>query len=387
MKNTIQIFILILLFNACASDQEKGSAFINGKMPAMVHKWIYLQELEVNKINLLDSVQVDADGYFEINFNVPEPGFYILKTHDDNYVLLFVEPGNHITINASSDLLQEGYEVEGSVDSELLRDFDQFMIGQKRKVDSLAIEFNNSKGLDNFYEKKVELDSAYFEIYTSQREYVINFLETHPSSMVSLIVMNRKLGNNKILDEEEDFIYFHQLDSSLMLQYPNNKHTLDHHKRMEQIRYDKFDRFIADKKLEPGNKAPNIILKDTSGQFISLKDLAGKKVLIYFWAGWNAKSRQDNRQLVSLYPRFKKNNLEIFGVSLDVHEKVWKGAISLDKTPWIQGSDLMGMNSKVVQNYNLLDELPYYFIVDEEGKFIYHSRDLDSISLKMDELF
>jgi len=387
MKNIAQILILFLLVNACNSSQKKGSTLISGNLPKMSGKWLYIEELEVSRINLLDSVQVDSEGSFEVGLFVSEPGFYVLRFQPEDYILLLIEPDKPIKINATTEILSEGYELQGSEDSQLLKDFEIFMSQQKSKVDSLAFELNANKGSHNFYQKKRQLDSAYFEIYTLQRKYVINFIETNPNSLVSLIVINRKLGNNKILDEEEDFIYFHRLDSALMSQYPDNSHTLDNHNRVKQIRLDKFDRFVADQKLGPGKKAPNIVLKDTSGQFMSLKDLAGKKVLISFWAGWNAKSRQDNQKLISLYPKLQKHNIEILGVSLDEHEKVWKGAISLDKTPWVQGSDLMGMNSKVVKSYNLLDELPYYYLVDEERKIINSNKDLEEIIKNLDELF
>lgn len=387
MKNIAQILILLLLVNACSSNQKRGLALISGNMPKMAGEWLYAEELEVSQVSLLDSVQIDPEGSFEISLEVTEQGFYMLRTQKENYVLFVMEPGSNIIINTSNAFFVDGYEVQGSEDSQLLKEFELFMISQKRKVDSLAYEFNNSKGSENFYEKKIQLDSAYLDIYNQQRVYVFNFVESNPNSLVSLIVINRKLGNNIILDEEEDFLYFHRLDSALMSKYPTNKHTADNHKRIKQIRMDKFDRFVADQKLEPGKKAPNIVLKDTSGQFISLKDLAGKKVLIYFWAGWNAKSRQDNRKLISLYPKLKNNEIEILGVSLDEHIKVWKGAISLDKTPWIQGSDLMGIDSKVVKNYNLIDELPFYYLVDEERKIIFRNRDLAEVISKLDELF
>ena len=387
MKNIAQILILFLLVNACNSSQKKGSTLISGNLPKMAGEWLYVEELEVSQVNLLDSVQIDPEGSFEIGLEVTEQGFYMLKTQKDNYVLFVMEPGKNIIINTSNAFFMDGYEVHGSEDSQLLKEFEQFMIIQKKKVDSLAYELNNSKGSENFYEKKIQLDSAYLDIYNQQREYVINFVESNPNSLVSLIVIYRKLGNNIVLDEEDDFLYFHRLDSALMSKHPTNKHTADNHKRVKQIRMDKFDRFVADKKLEPGKKAPNIILKDTSGQFLSLKDLAGKKVLISFWAGWNAKSRQDNQKLRSLYPKLQEHNIEILGVSLDEHEKVWKGAISLDKTPWIQGSDLMGMKSKIVKSYNLVDELPHYYLVDEERKIIFRNKDLAEVISKLDELF
>ena len=147
-----------------------------------------------------------------------------------------------------------------------------------------------------------------------------------------------------------------------------------------------YDKFVADKKLEPGKKAPNIVLKDTSGQFISLKDLAGQKVVVYFWAGWNAKSRQDNRKLVSVYSKLKEGKIEILGVSLDENEKVWKGALKLDKLPWINGSELRGLDSKVKKDYNISDELPYYYIVDENRKILYRDKNLKAVLNKIDEL-
>jgi hypothetical protein len=387
MNKAAQILILFLLVNACISNKKESLTLISGNLPKMTGEWIYAEELEVKQVILLDSVQVDSEGHFEIGLAIKEEGFYLLRSQKDNYVLLVMEPGKEITLNSSNALFMDGYEVFGSDDSKLLKEFELFMISQKKKVDSLAFEYNNSKGSEKFYEIKKQLDSVYLDIYDFQREYVINFIETNPTSLVSLIVINRKLGNNKILDEEEDFIYFHRLDSALMSRYPTNKHTTDNHKRIKQIRMDKFDRFVADKKLEPGKKAPNIVLKDTSGQFISLKDLAGKKVLIYFWAGWNAKSRQDNRRLLSVYPGLQSKGIEILGVSLDENKKVWKGAISLDKTPWLQGSDLLGMDSKVNKDYNLMDELPYYYMVNEERKIIFRDNDLAEVINKLDKLF
>ena len=104
MKNTIQIIVLILLINSCISDQKQGSTLISGNMPKMSDEWLYLEELEVNKINLVDSVLIDSKGNFELDLEVSEPGFYIFKTQKDNYVLLLIEPDKPITINAFFDL-------------------------------------------------------------------------------------------------------------------------------------------------------------------------------------------------------------------------------------------------------------------------------------------
>lgn len=162
---------------------------------------------------------------------------------------------------------------------------------------------------------------------------------------------------------------------------------MDHHNRMEEIRGRKFDRFTAEEKLQPRKTAPNIVVRDTSNNPVALKTLKGKKVLICFWAGWNAKSRQDNRKLLELYPKLRQNNVEVFGVSLDENEIVWKGAIKLDRLPGIQGCDLKGLNSDVMKDYNLTDRLPYYYFVDEERKILFRDKDFNKIINRLEEIF
>jgi peroxiredoxin len=228
-------------------------------------------------------------------------------------------------------------------------------------------------------EIKAELDSVYDIIYLDQRKYVADFVKEHPSSLVSLIVLNRKLGNTAVIDEEKDFHLFHQTDSLLSFAYPNNKHVVDHQKRTKEIRLRIFDYYQAERKVIPGKKAPDIVLNDTAGNLHSIKSFMGKKVIVYFWAGWDARSRQDNRKLVKIYDELKLKNTEIIGVSLDENEVVWKGAVKLDKLPWLNVSSLKGFRSEVKKSYNVSDELPFYYLLDEEQRIVGKSLELDKI--------
>lgn len=379
-------FIFILVIISCSSEKKSGTVNIFGTIVEMADQTIFLEELDVRTKLLLDSAKIDPKGTFKFVVEIEEDGFYVLRTNKENYILLLLSPKEQVEINFNYVIFEDGFEISGSPGSALLRDFELFMKQQKQRVDSLGRVLYEGQGSDNFYEIKQTLDSIYLKIHETQRKFVIDFLEENPGSLASLIVINRKLGNNVVLDEKEDFIYFHKVDSALMANYPNNKHALDHHDRVEEMRGEIFEQFYTDKNLESGNKAPNIVLKDTSGQFISLKDLGGKKVLVYFWAGWNAKSRQDNHKLISLYPKYKERGLEILGVSLDENEKVWKGAIKVDKLPWLNGSDLKGLNSKIKKNYNLTGDLPYYYMVDEKRIILFRDRDLDKILVRIDEL-
>lgn len=70
--------------------------------------------------------------------------------------------------------------------------------------------------------------------------------------------------------------------------------------------------------LKIGQKAPDLILPSSDGKFLDLKDLAGKKIILYFYPKDNtsgctkeACSFQDNLQVL------KKKGAVVIGVSAD----------------------------------------------------------------------
>ncbi len=381
---------MALIFS-CNRTEEGATTVIKGKFSAHPDEYVYLEEIKVHDVIMLDSIKANDKGDFKFRIKQKQDGFYLVKTtKDDSYLVLQLNRGEKVEVDSDSTVLLNGYSVSGSPGSILLHDFEVFIIKQKVRIDSLYKVFIREQYQPDFLDVKRQLDSIYQVIVDNQKAYVREFIEEHPSSLSTLMVVNRKLGRAEILDEDEDFGYFHKLDSALMIRYPDNDHALDNHERVEKIRLRKFDRFEAEKKMQIGMKAPNIVMKDTADNFVSLRDIGfngNDYVVIYFWAGWNAKSRQDNKTLVSLYNEFRKYRIEIFGVSLDENKKVWIGAINLDKLPWIQGSDMLALNSPVMKAYNLSGELPFYYIVDNKREIIYKDKDLNKIIKKLKELY
>ncbi|HPE55836.1 MAG TPA: redoxin domain-containing protein [Bacteroidales bacterium] len=382
----VYIGLFVFLLIGCKNEPEGIQSIIAGKFPELAEKQLILEELEIRNTRPIDSVTIEKDGSFRFEFPIDDAGFYVLKTSDDNLLLLQLEKGENVNLNCKNALFNKGYEVEGSPGSKLLMDYEFFMAKQHRQIDSLAEVYYNARGKDNFLERKAALDSSYNNIVSKQRDYIYDFGKKHPASLTSLIVINRRLGQNQVLDEEADFKLFHSIDSALMANYPSNKHALDHHDRVKEIQGRIFDRRVAEDKVLPGKKAPDIVLNDTTGNPVSLKSFAGHPVLIQFWAGWNAVARQDNQQLVKLYPSFQKSGVKILGVSFDDNGVIWKGAIKLDELPWPQVSDLQGMRSEIAKTYNLPEELPYYYLLDNDLTIVYKNSSIDSVLIQLEQL-
>lgn len=118
--------------------------------------------------------------------------------------------------------------------------------------------------------------------------------------------------------------------------------------------------------IKKGKAAPEIKLKDTNGEFISLSSYKGKVVLLDFWASWCIPCRRNNPSLVALYEKFKGEGFEILGVSIDENNDAWKKAIEKDGLSWKQVVDNKGWNAKSTDDY-IIDAIPASFLIDQEG--------------------
>lgn len=128
-------------------------------------------------------------------------------------------------------------------------------------------------------------------------------------------------------------------------------------------------------------------MKDQNGNPVKLSDYAGKGklVLVDFWASWCPPCREEMPKLVDLYAKYKNQNFEIVGVSLDRTEDAWlKGLKDLNMT-WPQMSDLKYWDCEGSKLY-AVSAIPHVVLIDGNGVIVSRGLHGDELIEKVVEL-
>jgi len=129
------------------------------------------------------------------------------------------------------------------------------------------------------------------------------------------------------------------------------------------------------KELKEGDKAPNFTLPSSSGEDVSLNDIKGKKIVLYFYPkDMTPGCTIEAQNFRDLNKEFKKANTVVFGVSPDPVKKHLK-FIEKEEIPFKLLSD---ESHDILEKYGVWKEKSMYgrkymgverstFIIDEKG--------------------
>lgn len=129
-------------------------------------------------------------------------------------------------------------------------------------------------------------------------------------------------------------------------------------------------------KLKEGDKAPDFTTQDGEGQTVTLRDLRGKKVVLYFYPKDDTPGcTKEACSFRDSYAKFKKRGIEVLGVSLDSEAKHKKFAQKYD-LPFrlladtdraiAEGFGTYGEKKFMGRTYMGIHRMT--FLIDEKGK-------------------
>ncbi len=376
---------------ACGGANDTAEApanktVIKGTIDGGASKTIYFENFVNNQPNKVDSATIGTDGSYAIYTNHPVTDFYRISLSNEDFAVLILDSTQtkEVAVNATAGNMLRSYEVEGSSDSKVLKQFyiqaDQFA----SLKDSMQTLFNNMP-----LEPTPERDSliAYFQQRQAEfYQYNKNFIDQNVGSPACLSALSH-------LNIQQDFDYFKKVQESLKAKMGHsiyvNQLTAQVkmvEQQMEQQRLMAEQQAAMDKKLAVGTVAPEIKMADPNGNEVALSSLRGKTVLIDFWASWCKPCRAESPNLVRVYNQYRTKGFEIYSVSLDRTQDRWVQAIEQDGLAWTHVSDLGFWNSAAAQLYGVRS-IPFTVLIDEEGKIIAKNLRGAALEEKLKEIF
>jgi thiol-disulfide isomerase/thioredoxin len=139
---------------------------------------------------------------------------------------------------------------------------------------------------------------------------------------------------------------------------------LDEDKKNPSL-HERAERFLDRIDLARAPMAPPFMATTLDGQHISLDSLAGKVVLIDFWATWCGPCVNALPHMQHIARKFDGQPLVILSISLDSDESKWKGFVDKNKMTWLQVRD-GGINGAVSKRFGVT-AIPATFSIDADG--------------------
>ncbi|HMK18969.1 MAG TPA: TlpA disulfide reductase family protein [Chitinophagaceae bacterium] len=353
---------LTLILGLCivsTTIYPQNSVIIDGRAPYLydgvkIHiKSLYPYKPVFNYPVIEDSTII-SNHEFKLNLTVPSAESYVIELiqHDKTFSnVIFLQNGSCSMILADSTLQDiEIYRNQAGIDQNNFKKMlDKIKVPQAyfdvRKKYKESLQTKDSILSDKLLKRT---DSIENEFKIMQQNAVYDWIKLNPSSVINSKLIMAYLLNNYKDDLLGDIFY------SLAPMARDNSWGKELHYY--------FSNLIC------GKKFPSFILKDTSGNSLSLGDFKGKYLLLDFWASWCVPCRMQNKELMRVYKKYKGNDLEFIYISLDKINEDWKKAIQKDAVNCINLSDLDGFEG--ISRQYMFRSIPRNFLLDKKGLII-----------------
>lgn len=376
-----KVFVLTIAALALAACSEKKPTFtVEGSVEGAKDKTLCLYNNALGGAVLIDSVRLGEDGTFHFEANAPQtPDLYCLNI--GNQIIYFgIDSTETVTIRARQPNMARNYEVEGSENSEKIRqlalkqqDLQQQVIALERNLDLSSQQIADSiQRLVDHYKQDVTLD----------------YIFQAPGSIYAYYALFQTLAGYNLFDRQnpQDLRAFAAVATSWDTFYPESDRAKHLHNTAIKGMND--NRQAAARQMMAAETAEKIVttglleleLPDVTGRIRTLSELNGHVVLLDFHVFGMKESAARILSLRELYNKYHAQGLEIYQVGLDENEHFWKQ--QTDALPWISVYDPSGESA---QRYNV-QSLPEFFLIDRSNALYKRSSQMDNLEAEIKTL-
>ena len=370
MKKYLMIAIAVLSIASCSEKKFH----VEGAITEAQDSVLYLENVGINEIHVVDSAKLGADGDFSFSGEATEaPEFYRLRI-SDQIINIAIDSTETVTVKAAYPKMATDYEVTGSENCQKIKELALKQMDLQRKA--ILISSNEALTVDQSNDSILGLIRQY------KNDVKTQYIFPTPNKSYAYFALFQTLGNMLIFNprtDKDDIKVFAAVATSWDTYYPNAERGANLHniaiEGMKNVRISEANnsRTIDVSKIQSAGLI-DITLNDNKGRQRSLSELKGKVVLLDFHVFAQNESPARILMLRELYNKYQAQGFEIYQVSLDSDEHFWKQ--QTNALPWI--SVRVDDNPTFLNMYNV-QTLPEFFLIDRGNNLVGRSQTIKDI--------
>jgi thiol-disulfide isomerase/thioredoxin len=380
MKKVIFLLVgMIAAMTSCNSEGSGSKYVIDGTIKDGGNKIIYLEKLNMSKVTVIDTAQVDGSGNFHLS-SAAEKGFYRLRI-DNNHMWLMLLENKKYKAELDFDKPMD-YKITGTALNDEFENGVKYVTDNQIKQQTLKMTIqqqqNQGVAMDIMQKEATEIDQLQQALEVEMKKRGAEAKDPLVALYFTSFLRMDKYPdeNKKIVERMQKEIPTSSYTQEMVTQYS----TL-----MQQMKAQEMAK-KSESATAIGAMAPDLAFTNPDGKTLKLSELRGKVVLLDFWASWCRPCRMENPNVVAAYKKFKDKGFTIYSVSLDQNGEAWKQAIQQDGLIWPNHvSDLKGWQSEPAHIYGV-QGIPAQFLLDKDGKIIAKNLRGEQLEQKLSEL-
>lgn len=381
MKRFIIVIIGMLAMTAC---QKQHRFTVEGTIEGAKDSTLYFYNRSMMGIVLLDSAKIGSDGTFRFRQKAPVgPDLYVLRIYNQ-IINIAIDSTETVSINASLPGMAQNYSVSGSENCEKIRqlalkhsELQQHVYKVEQNTSLMgATMIDSLEQLLLAYKSSVMTDYIFKEPQSSYAYFALSQTLNHVYwSTSSVFTLGDSLDNRA----------FRAVATCWKDYYPQSERAQQLYNMVEReinnsrIAMARRQRFEEENRIVVSDLI-DLNLPDLNGRMHSLSELTGQVVLLDFHLFSTAESGTRILKLRELYDRYHDRGLEIYQVSIDQDEHLWKQAVS--SLPWISVRDVTGESCA----YYNVTALPEFFIIDRNNALQKRSLQIEDLNAEIEKM-
>lgn len=394
-KNLFWLLSISLFVFACNSTKKQSGYTITGTLKGIDSGIVKISSNnQADRTSKVIDSGVIKNGSFELKGQIGTAQMMNVEIVPGNWSFnIFVEDtALHITADTTGSQYYDYTSYGGSkgavikkITEDGSRNFDDWMKFQndpgQHQYDSVFAFLGRNiekeaaiNHLDQEYKYRDQADSVRELLQKWQKSKIDAYVNSNPSSVAGIYMFNNlyTFSQQMPLDTLKNMLgkYTGSAKASVYYKYLSGE--------------------LAKKEaVAIGNVAPDFTLMRRDSSKFTLSSTRGKYMMIDFWASWCHPCRQAIPHWKEVYQKYHDKGFDMVSVSDDSRWSDWERAMDQEKMPWTQVCDefpVKNMPARVGSLY-MTTFIPFYVLLDKQGKILVYSGKENDIDNKLKELF